>query len=100
LKQKIFKGRSAAVMVSAFVFAMAMVPGKSLGQVTSITLNSLSTGTVCAGTTLDVDFSNVATGGPYDYIVQLSDNTGSFVSPTDFKQILMSLIIQTTKYLL
>src|SRR6185436_10714490 len=42
----------------------------------------LSVSNVCAGGTLDVNFSSDAVG-TNTYTVQLSDNTGSFASPTD-----------------
>src|SRR4051812_9758842 len=78
-----FKKLSLTFFVGIFVFLVSSMPGQSLSQsVTTITLNSLSTSSVCSGGNLDVNFSSVATG-TNTYTVQLSDNAGSFNSPTD-----------------
>jgi hypothetical protein len=73
---------SATVTLSAFAFFIAMAPKTGLTQVNTITLNSLSVSNVCAGGTFDVNFSSDAVG-TNTYTVQLSDNSGSFASPTD-----------------
>ena len=79
-----FKKLSLICFISAFVFLLGFVPRESFAQgvVTTITLNSLSSSSVCRGGSLDVDFSSLAVGTS-TYTVQLSDNSGSFSNPTD-----------------
>ncbi|HET7115491.1 MAG TPA: hypothetical protein VFI29_03330, partial [Hanamia sp.] len=77
-----FKSKSPKWILGLFVVLLGMVPGQILGQVTSITLNSISSTSICPGGTLDVTFTSNATG-LNTYTAQLSDNTGSFTTPTD-----------------
>src|SRR5687768_16213235 len=77
-----FKCKSIGLVVSGFVFLTGMVPGRNFAQVVSINLNSLSVTSICPGGNLDVNLSSVAIG-TNTYTVELSDNTGSFTTPTD-----------------
>src|SRR6266498_680881 len=64
-------------IISSVLFFAVLVPQKSRGQVTSVTVSPT---TACAGTNLTVTFSS-ATSGNKTYIADLSDATGSFVAP-------------------
>ena len=76
-----FKSKSPKWILGLFVVLLGMVPGATFAQVSSITLNSLSSTSVCPGGTVDVNFSSKATGSN-TYSIQLSDNAGNFASPT------------------
>ncbi|WP_018615798.1 T9SS type A sorting domain-containing protein [Segetibacter koreensis] len=81
-----FKKLSLTFFVSAFVFLSGLAPGKSFAQeVSLITLNSASSSSVCVGGNLNINISSTATG-TNTYIVQLSDDMGSFAKPTDIGQ--------------
>src|SRR6185312_5858506 len=79
-----FKNKSPKWILGLFVVLLGFMPGRTLGQVNSITLNSISTTSVCPGGNLDVNFSSTTTGTiTYTYTAQLSDNTGSFTTPVN-----------------